>query len=298
MPKTGAAPIIRGIVSEPSDPNNVIEIVHSNPSALKKIVALFNSYSADEMVWCFRPTAITISAQDLDRKVNISCEIKVDLLVQYYCSPDYLGSATGEMTRCVQTKSFNEMLKHVDKGCDLIRMYLTMQDNSSLFYVIVNKQGIEKCYERKITVNTRPAARTIAGEYPLQFALDSKLLKQTIGEISKVAGSFQIRKEEPDDNPLSFEFVNETQESTAIDFRDARAIALRANLAPNEHFSVVVRVAYIKHFATSCIGDRVYVRADRKQPLCLMSFVDGRDVQSGGAMTHDHVFCIRVEIEV
>lgn len=90
--KVDISPIsIQGIVTEPVNPTDCVDLIYNQPQLLKCIVSIFKEYDSDEIIIEFYPDRVIFTGKDHSLRVSIHIVINAADMNLYYFSPPPSG---------------------------------------------------------------------------------------------------------------------------------------------------------------------------------------------------------------
>jgi hypothetical protein len=107
--------------------------------------------------------------------------------------------------------------------------------------------------------------------YPVKFQLNSKYFKAKINHIRDMSPILLIQKSGDDPLQLTFDKAQTVGLTSTL---DSSKINLQSTVDPEDIFSVGVYIDYIKPFSNSCIGDEVFIAADKRKRISFMTRLD------------------------
>lgn len=262
-----------GIVSEPRDVQNLVEMSYDNVAVFKKMFSVLKSMNVKEINIAFDTTFVRIFGIDHLEKNLINIKIVADKLTHYYC--EYPISIT------LDTKNLEKISQKIDKNYDLLSMILRKSGFRQHLVVVLNNQmlsidethiinliesdnTLHRLYERNIDYNL----------YPVKFELPTRYFKKLINDISSFGEVFTI---EQVNSSLQFTYknINNTIKGYNI-CKDSRKINLTTTLTADDIFSVSVQIDYIKSLSNSLLSEKINIYADSGTDLVFnMSIDDG-----------------------
>ncbi len=95
-----------GVVADPSDQRNCVELIYNQPQLFKCIVSIFKEYNCDNVIIEFRPQSITFVGCDGSHLVNIHIEVKAQDMNAYYFTPPEVLAAPLSSSAALASSSF------------------------------------------------------------------------------------------------------------------------------------------------------------------------------------------------
>ncbi len=284
--KTLTAPIeVHGIVSEPVDKNDIMELVYCNPSLFKKLLQLYKQFDVGEIEMSFTHTGLTIQCKDHLKKSNICTIIDGRCMNLYYCKMPVRIYVTHE--------DLESILGVINKNHSKIT-FILREDYRSLMYINIRdiEYSSDDWYDIDVVFKQNDEAAQSAKDddtdYPVKFKVTSKHLKNKINNIRKLSPFLIIQK--VGSGPVQLTFDKAQKVNFTSIYNDPEKIELKSTIADDDVFSVSVNIDYIRPFSSSNIGDDVYVAADKLKKISFMTHLDKKDI--------GHACCVKIYTEI
>lgn len=280
-----------GIVGTPIEPDNLIEMVYENPKLFKRLLTLLKGYSVEVITWNFMPDRIEIATRGLaEGKTKIFIDIHARMLVRYFCAK----STTVTMKR----EDLDPVFQNVDKNNTQITIIAKEDDIKSKIYFITKNAEIdaEKNYEIQLVGRSEKDMVDKPNDaiYPVKFCMPGKEFKSLIQDVSKESKLITIRKDGGTE-PLTIGCEITTKNNLNMVFRNPEKIELKSELDPADIFNVSTRIQYIRPFSNSNIGDKIYISADKTQPIIFATDIDKKKyINSKGEIVEGPVCQVRI----
>lgn len=261
-----------GIVVNPSNNDNLVELSYDNVGIFKKIFSLLKLMNVKEINIQFNTNYTKIFGIDHLEKILINIKINSNKLNHYYC--EYPINIT------LDPKNLDKITQKIDKNYNLFSMILKKNtfrnnliiilnnkvlsiDESHIINLIENDVDLHPFYEKTLDYNI----------YPLKFELTGKYFKKLINDVSIFSEIFTIEK--VNNSPLQFIYknINNTIKGYNI-CKDGGKINLQTNLNDNDIFSVSVRIDYIKALSNALLSEKVKIYADNENDLVFSLLID------------------------
>ncbi len=280
-----------GIVSTPIEPDNVIEMVYENPKLFKRLLTLLKGYSVEVVTWNFMPDRVEIATRGLaEAKTKIFIDIHARMLVRYFCAkPTTVTMKRDDLDLAFQT---------VDKNNTQITIIAKEEDIKSKIYFIIKSAEIdaEKNYEIQLVGRSEKdiVDKPNDANYPLKFCMPGKEFKSLIQDAGKESKLITIRKDGGTE-PLTIGCELTTKSNLNMVFKNPEKIELKSELDPADIFNVSTRIQYIRPFSNSNIGDKIYIFADKTQPIVFATDVDKKKyINAKGDIVEGPVCQVRI----
>jgi hypothetical protein len=255
-----------GIVDTPTSPEHKLELVCYQPLMFKKIFGLQKAFEVSEVEMIFTPTQIQINTIDHLRKSDIRVIIEGKYMNRYYCKET--------IKICIKRDNLEKALGTLGKTHAKITFLLRENYRSTLYCILKETEyNMDEQYEIDAVISNQMNRLYVEHDnYPLRFKLSSKHFKQKIGSIKKLSNDFRIEKQGVE--PLEFNFEENQGVKLISSYKDQDMIELKSTLCATDRFSISICIDYIKPFSNSCIGDDVYIAADRVHPISMTSYLN------------------------
>jgi hypothetical protein len=292
--KTITAPFeVKGVVDQPTAPENVVEVVYENPRIFKKLFTLYKSYVVDDLIIDFAAETISMITKSHTGKTISFATFNCKLLNHYYCK--------AAKRICVRRECLSDIFKSLDKVHCKITFLLKEEFQKSILYIIIKdcEMDNEQNYEVELIEkfdNTIP--NSIDDEnYPLKFELPSKNFKKIIADISNLSNMLTVQKR--GEEPLEFTYEQAKKINMTLVFKNHDKIKLRSAVDPGDILSASVMIPYIKPFSNSNIGDNVLISVDRYGPMSFMTELDRKKIDnSDGTVTEGYVCVVKLFADI
>lgn len=261
-----------GIVVEPSNNDNLVELSYDNVSVFKKIFSLLKLMNVKEINIQFNTNYTKIFGIDHLEKNLINIKINSNKLNHYYC--EYPINIT------LDPKNLDKITQKIDKNYNLFSMILKKNtfrnnliiilynkvlsiDESHIINLIENDVDLHPFYEKTLDYNI----------YPLKFELTGKYFKKLINDVSIFSEIFTIEK--VNKSPLQFIYKNINNTIKGYNqCKDDAKIKLQSTISNDEIFSVSVRIDYIKSLSNALLSDTIKIYADNENDLVFNLLID------------------------
>lgn len=263
-----------GITDKPSAPNNIMEMVCDNLKMFKKIFSFFKAYSVNELTFEFAEDKVTIKSKDFNGKCILVLNINCQVLPSYYCKTPF--------TRCVKRESLEVIFKKKSDSANKnpdnnkVTFILCEEDSRSKMYVLLYNNSLAKTdkYSIDLIQTSNHAAIEIPSDdnYPLSFELPSDVFKNTVVELSDIAKTFTVEKN--DESPLVIGHIPDQGIRLDSQFEDPEKINLRFEMEEGNLFSASAPISLVKPFANAAFGKKIFIKCDKFNPMTFHSQVD------------------------
>lgn len=282
-----------GIVAEPSEPDNIVEMVYENPKLFKNILKLFKAHGIQEMRWNFKPNIVEISSYAYEKRVKIFVEINGKMLIRYYCKE--------EVSICVTHLELEKTFNKLEKTHTQTTLFMKASNCRSCLHIIVHdsEHGADSNNEVRLIANNNISVPkdNIPDEasYPIRFHMNSKAWKNLIDDaVTNLKSNYITIDKSAVDDPLTISYGAPNGAPKTIAYRNPAKIGL-VSLVDNDIFSCTINVGMLKPASKLNISDLVYLSADSYNDFCLTMLVDHKKYTSVGNQSIEDNVC-RVKI--
>jgi hypothetical protein len=248
----------RGVVTEPFNPEHIMEFVCCDAKSFKKLNSLHKGYAVNEVCISFRPNSVVMTANDRLNKSTVHISIDCSKLNHYYCRQD--------VTIWIKRESMDKIFAAFDKTrCKIT--FILKADYRSHFYIHIYDADYDSTDNYMVEVINQPDGVVWPNyddsQYPLRFTLSGKYFKRKITDMGKISKTLTIIKD--GDEPLQLTYEDTKMISYNSDYKNGEKISLMSRIAAGDILSVSVLIGYIKPFSNSNIGDRVTIAASKNE---------------------------------
>lgn len=261
---------IKGIVTEPSNPEHVLELVYCNPGIFKKLLHLFKQFEVGEIdIYCDHK-GIKMVAKDHFDKSTIYTFVNGDCMNLYYCKePVHL---------CITRSNLESVFGNLNKNHYKISIILR-ENYRSAIYVIVKDLEYNNDDTYEVSVTFKSTDETVDEDndedYPIRFKMSSRHFKSRISSIRKLGKPFTIQKSGTSPLQIILDSAQNVQ-FTSI-YHDSEKIALDSKIGEDDVFSASVYVDNIKPLASASISDDIIVAADKFKKMSFTMYMDKKE---------------------
>lgn len=260
-----------GIVENPINDEDIMELVYYNPQMFKKLFHLYKQYMVSEIEMIYDPHGMTIFTKDHLGKSYIYANIDGRYMNLYYCKTT--------IRICLKRDNLNKILSALNKNHYKITFVLKKNYRSVMYLGIKdNEYDNEDLYELDVICRTDTDNLIYTNDdtnYPLKFMISSKHFKHRINNINKLSNILTIQK--CGALPLELTFDKLQRVNWTGVYTDSTKINLISSIADDDILHVSVYTNYIKPFANSNIGNDVYISVDKKEKISFTSFLDKKE---------------------
>lgn len=261
-----------GILNNPSNEDNLVELSYDNVSIFKKIFNLLKTMNVKEINIQFNNNYTKIFGIDHLEKNLINIKIDSNKLNHYYCEHP--------INITLDPKNLDKITQKIDKHYSLFSIILKKKSYRNNIIIILNNKilSIDESHiinliETNVDYDTFNDKSVDYNLYPLKFELTGKYFKKLINDVSTFSEIFTIEK--VNDNPLQFIYKNINNTIKGFNIcKDSSKIKLQSSLSENDIFSVSVRIDYIKALSNSLLSEKIKIYADSENDLVFNLLID------------------------
>jgi len=244
---------IRGVVSEPDDELNVVELSHYNPSLFKQLITLMKNLKCRELFFKFKPNGLTILCRDHPQN-RIVVKFDVDRALHYYCKKELSISVDRDMLQAV--------FAHLNKNISFI--LITFESNGEVLKFKLNDEEIKKIKTRSVGVNMKHPDDNLQevekdieeANISLSFYLTTRDFKDTVADAASYGERIFIEK--CGEGPLILKLSN-VKDIGIETYMDGTKIGLECELEEKEVYSCSLHTILLKSLAIS-VASTIYFR--------------------------------------
>lgn len=282
--KVVAAPVNRGVIKEPDDPLNRLEMTLDNPTIFKDIFAYFKSIGTIEIHIKCTPTHMIFFALDHINTLRTMFKVDGEKISSYYCESTFTLfllqqhaiEAFSSIASCYDNISFMQKSDLQDSLTVILRNPKNKNERS---YKINLSNFTEKPELYEIEELSTPE---ILDTYPICFTLESKVCKKTISDLISNKNSNSVRLVKESDNPLHFE--SQSGAVITVDaFTNPELIKLR-DKSEGGLFMVEIASKNLKTIHNAFLSENVTIYAKSDADMVFTTRVDG-DILEAVTMT-------------
>jgi hypothetical protein len=261
-----------GILNNPSNEDNLVELSYDNVSIFKKIFNLLKTMNVKEINIQFNSNYTKIFGIDHLEKNLINIKIDSNKLNHYYCEHP--------INITLDPKNLDKITQKIDKHYSLFSIILKKKSYRNNIIIILNNKilSIDESHiinliETNVDYETFNEKSVDYNLYPLKFELTGKYFKKLINDVSTFSEIFTIEK--VNNNPLQFIYKNINNTIKGFNIcKDSSKIKLQSSLSENDIFSVSVRIDYIKALSNSLLSEKIKIYADSENDLVFNLLID------------------------
>ena len=261
-----------GILNNPSNEDNLVELSYDNVSIFKKIFNLLKTMNVKEINIQFNSNYTKIFGIDHLEKNLIHIKIDSNKLNHYYCEHP--------INITLDPKNLDKITQKIDKHYSLFSIILKKKSYRNNIIIILNNKilSIDESHiinliETNVDYETFNDKSVDYNLYPLKFELTGKYFKKLINDVSTFSEIFTIEK--VNNNPLQFIYKNINNTIKGFNIcKDSSKIKLQSSLSENDIFSVSVRIDYIKALSNSLLSEKIKIYADSENDLVFNLLID------------------------
>jgi hypothetical protein len=266
-PKAKPGPVLakKGIVDNPADSANRMELVYGDPMMFKSLFAFFQKLKSKQLHVRFDPESVTIFTRDDSKKCRVVAKIPGNGVHHYYCDDAFWLGITRD-------KDVEKIFATIDKTLHKVTLLYSHDDPDSIS-IIFKDCNIDKECNYRLTVSAfDPDEELFMSEklttpeslktFPIEFKLTSKQFKKTVTDAQHHSTQLTVEKLGKT-RPLQFTYHKSGLRYNEV-YRSGEKIELRSEVKEGTIFRCTVNTAYVKSLAAAMVTDtiRIYCRQD------------------------------------
>lgn len=270
--KTNKLVFIKGIVNEPKDSANIMELACHDPSIFKKIFCMLKSYSVNDIEFVFTADKIELASNDFLGVSQIFTVFDASKMYHYYANKKYTNQkGVAEIRIGVSRNDMDELFNSIDKTYDRVSFWIEEKNINSSINISLHHEPTDcdqnfNIQVKQFAVNVFRPVYDDNVDYPLRFTLSTKSFKQIIERINKIFSTFSIKKE-GHDSPLIMEEREEQGKSIEMVFNNNDKIGIVDRTSPTDIICVEMNTEYIILLSKTTMGDYVKISVDNNKKI-------------------------------
>jgi len=259
---------IIGILAQPENPANLVELTYTNPIMFQKIMGVFVTYNSLDLELLFLPDRMRIATQDHTKTSTIYVDIDAKMMNSYFCGAD-------KIKIYVKREIFAHAFDGIGKATTSIQFTIRRATPNQIAVSLKNARVTCIDTTNLITLS-RSNVDIVDGvvvnddsKYPLKYSVPLDDLKQIVSQTARLDSTLRITKTA--DMVLEYHCDDRNNKiEWERSFLDPKILNMESTVG-EEPLSVAVAIAHIKPFTTSCIGVTVMIAVDRFDKISLSS---------------------------
>ena len=261
----------QGIVYEPSDQDNAIELYFAIPAVFKKLYSLYKNIGVQQIYIKFDAKEVSFIAQAFSDETIAKTSIDCTKAHRYYCqTPVELivsREASEKVINRIDPKFFDSITFVVKKFTAEINEMIIILNNPNLDSVSTHKLNLTMVKDYPIVDDWS----TI--KYPLNFRLKRQEFKKYTSDIESIADTLTIQK--MGKYNMKFNYSKEGGILCVSDvFTNSAKIQMDSKLTDKEIVAATVKISEIKAISNSQIADEVIIYVDNTRKIMLKFYMD------------------------
>jgi len=263
--------VVDGIIEQPANINNVVELIYKNPQLFKKVIKLFKSYKTGEIEIAFNHDNVCFIAQNHFKNSYIIVKINCRCMNQYYCKTP--------ITVHIERENLEKALSNLNKKHTKITFAIAQMTQRSKLFIYIHDGSIGS--DDIVEINIMSKSSNIINlpdetKYPISFVLPTDTFKEKINQIAASSKTLTIIK--GSDAPLQLTGDPEHSITLTCSYSDPSKISLKSTLLPDVDFRVEVNMNYIRPFAGTILGNDVCITADMNERILFSTEIDKHEL--------------------
>jgi len=244
-----------GVMQEPMDPENVVELLHPVAMHMKKFFGIFSATSCASVKVRFEPNNFIIMGKDHTNKDDIYVQPIMANIGRYFCD--------APRTFEIAATDFGSIMSNIEKTSGQISICVNNRDNKFVAQVHIADidSATTSIYDMNIKeIEDEPLIIPDDSQYPLKFEFSFKGCKSMLSRMLKNGPDFSIEK--PIDGPVQF-MSSKKAITTELDVSKIKTNTLDSILV------VSLTIDQLKHIFVTGAADTMLVSVHPKDPLSL-----------------------------
>lgn len=276
-PRLNPAPVkipLNGIVDEPEDEDNIIEMKYNNLLNFKKISTYFKSLSADKVRLFFNKTGLKIYTENYLETNNIRITLQGNLMNSYYCGEEQnitILRTNLELIFGKLNKDYESMTFSIRKGNRVNNLYITLNsihkipEHFTIDLLVSDDKNTDYLFDN---IDEEPTI-----EMKLTGNFFKKVIQDTKGGFKK---EIEITKCGIDNN-VHIESESENQQVKAV-YPIPNDLIINSNVEEDEIFSVSLQVDDVKPTSINTLSNYIYFKLWVDKPAYLYATTSNGDI--------------------
>lgn len=261
---------IKGVVSNPSNNQNIMEFVYSNPPLFKKLFNFFKLNSVIELEIVFDLNHVYITRMDHFGKSKLCCKIYCDKIPHYFCNQ--------RRSIGVNRESIETFFHSVNTAYFRVTFFMREEYSKSVINVSLKNCTLGNRDNHELELieigdKCEPIPDDIDANYPLRFTFPSKFFKKTITDIYQSSNKI-LTIEKNGLDPLCLKYSVDRKVSSCSTYSEPEKINLYTEIKDGDIFGVSVKLEHIIGFAKAGLGDYITISAHPFEPLVFRAILD------------------------
>lgn len=251
---------IRGIVTTPSNPTNIIELVTGQPGTFKSFFTYIKNVKAQNVSIRFSSTSIVFFTKDHSEKSKIIATIDGSKTNWYYCKSECYVDLRRDLV--------DNMFSSIDKSFYKCTIIYSSIDPEKLQFIFKDPTIDKECtYYISVTVpppDNQEMSETealiepsyVEANFPVQFTLAAKMFKKSLTDMCKEVGIMTVNK--VGESPIQLTFEKTGMEFAEI-YRNPDKIKLHSTIKNGTVFQISLQIENIKYLAGAMVADEIRI---------------------------------------
>lgn len=259
---------IDGVLAEPADVSDILEMSYHAPSLIKKIFASLGVYGVKDVNLEFENDCMRIRTQCKFGKNTIQYRIEGSCVLAYYCKEPIVAT--------VRLDLINEALSAIGRAHNRIMFIIKEREPDKLHVVSTDQTvGITSRHSVSIVLSkseniTKWDKRT---DYPVQFTYPSQEFKRLVTITARTAPNIKFAIEGQGDICIDVPSKHNLSSNHTL---DKTKFGVVSTLDEDDIVIATVSSESAKKFADHVIGDSIIISLHAKEAICFESMTDKR----------------------
>lgn len=251
---------IKGIISAPVNPANIVEFANDHAVVFKKLFKLFKSYNVSVITFDFQEKQFNIIGEDHKRQCLLFVRFNCENTRSYYVKePLQVNVEHAQLATIFDLGSQNQYIVTFELQEDYrsrLGISIEQKNNGSVTNYKLGATADVEVFEYPDTV------------YPLTFTLNARDFKVDVAQYCKTSKKITIQRE--GQGPLRFiTKMGDGNVSSSKEYRDMEKINTQSDMDDDDIINVHVGSSQVKPIANALIGDRVHLGVHNDHALLI-----------------------------
>lgn len=260
-----------GIVPEPLNAGNIVEIVYNKPMIFRKMFALLKNFGLETIKVNFTEAGVEFSGIGHYETEIIQLSMNGKALTRYY--------VRAPMAKYIYLPDIDKVTKTINKSHNMVSLVIREDEERSKMHMIFHIPEYDADLPSPIKFQPQPekAIPEIKDDlaYPIKFEIDSAQFKSIINSFDSGLGADVMSIKKIGESPLFLLPQKDGNKlSEGMSFKNNTKINLRSAIAADDIFSTSVKISYFRALSSANISKNIEIAADKFEPISFTTYVD------------------------
>ena len=260
---------IHGILDEPLNKENIIELSYFDPIVFKYLFTLLKNLKVREIYFQFCKRSLSIYTKDnIDNRILIS--IDCTKMLNYYCESD-------NTYVCINRDNIQAVFINLNKTID--RISISLERGNDMISIKLNDHSLNKVKIRNVIISIKHPEEELLNlqkeihemKIPLSFSLTTRDFKDTISDATSYGDRITIEKH--GSNPLILKFIRAHTNICSEEYNSEYKIDLHSELEENESFICTLHTLLLKCISVSIMNNKINIKCLSENRALLSSSI-------------------------